>query len=340
MRICLVGDFSGVPDEAMRIVSRRFAEELEQRHQLLRLDIKSVFRLSFWSAMRRFRPEVIHYVPGPGPSSLLFMKIAGRWCRDARTVVSAMHPSFSAFEARFIKRLRPDLVLVQSAASEQAFKALGCNTGFLPSGVDSAVFQPVSPETKAALRRKYALPRERFILLHVGAIRMGRGVQVLRRLQGPQTQVVILAAASSGINRQLMAELRKAGCMVLTSYAECVAELYALADCYIFPTAPVAGPLAGGALYSIEMPLSVLEAMSCNLPVITTRFGALPRVFGEGRGLFYASDEFDFARGLQQIRGGVRVDTRQLVLPYSWPAVVARLETFYTGLRAGDEAQG
>lgn len=40
--------------------------------------------------------------------------------------------------------------------------------------------------------------------------------------------------------------------------------------------------------------MSVLEAMSCNLPVISTRFGALTRVFSEDNGLFFVgNNEFD-----------------------------------------------
>ena len=62
-----------------------------------------------------------------------------------------------------------------------------------------------------------------------------------------------------------------------TEYITHLEEIYALSDCYVFPTTD--------RRYCVEMPLSVLEAMSCNLPMLTTRFGALPGVFEEASGL-------------------------------------------------------
>ena len=83
----------------------------------------------------------------------------------------------------------------------------------------------------------------------------------------------------------------------------------------------------------IEMPLSVLEAMACNIPVITTKFGALPRMFGGGDGLFFVEKEEDFYKGLEEVKNGaMEIKTREKILPYSWENIMERLERIYNEL--------
>ncbi len=66
-------------------------------------------------------------------------------------------------------------------------------------------------------------------------------------------------------------ELRRAGVLLITHYLPEIVELYQAADAYVFPVPPnPADPSA------IDLPLSVLEAAACNLPILATRFGALP----------------------------------------------------------------
>jgi len=57
-------------------------------------------------------------------------------------------------------------------------------------------------------------------------------------------------------------------------YIKKIEEIYQLSDCYIFPIT-----FEGG---GISILLSVLEAMACNLPVVTTKFGGLPAIFKGG----------------------------------------------------------
>lgn len=72
--------------------------------------------------------------------------------------------------------------------------------------------------------------------------------------------------------------------------------------------------------------------MACNLPVITTRFGALPIIFEEGDGLLFAESEREFRNAIENIKDGVEVKTREKVLSYSWNNIVGRLEEVYAKL--------
>ena len=120
------------------------------------------------------------------------------------------------------------------------------------------------------------------------------------------------------------AALRKAGVMVTNGYNPRIAEFYGLADCYVFPTTITVG--------SIDVPLSILEAMACNLPVVSTRFGGLPRMFGEEKGFFY-SDTANFCTKIRALKeGNIDICTRRLVRPYSWDNIANNLYAIYEDL--------
>jgi glycosyltransferase involved in cell wall biosynthesis len=328
MRICLLGEYLGNLDEGMRKVSFHFAEELSKRHKILTSDLRKVFTKNFRNVIKNFNPEIIHYIHGPSAKSFTLLKLISFYCRDAKTVMSAMHPGFSFLSKRFIPMFKPDMILVQSIETEEKFKKLGCVTEFLPCGVDVKKFTPVTIRAKEELRGKYGIEKEKFVILHVGSIKEGRNIQLLEKLQkeNNQTQVVIVGAISTGINKNWVQQLKKSGCSVLAKYFENIEEIYMLSDCYIFPTPPI------NRLNAIEMPLSVLEAMSCNLPVITTKFGVLPRGFKEGDGLFFAEGEEEFINALKKVKKGIDIKTREKVLPYSWASVTKRLEGIYEEL--------
>lgn len=323
MKICLLGEYSGNLDEGMRKVSSHFAEELSKQHQILTLDLRNVFTKEFWRNIKNFNPDIIHYIHGPSIKSFILLKMLSFRCRNVKTVMSAMHPGFSFLSKRFIPLFKPDLVLVQSNETEEKFKKLKRKTDFLPCGVDVKKCTPITVRVKEELREKYGIDKEKFVIVHIGTIKEGRNVQSLEKLQRDDNQVIVVGAVSMGIDKNLAQQLENSGCLVWTKYFKNIEEIYLLSDCYIFPTSPA------NKINSIEMPLSVLEAMSCNLPVITTKFGALPRVFEESDGLFFVGNEKDFSTALGEIKNGVKIKTREKVLPYSWEKIGKRLNSIY-----------
>jgi glycosyltransferase involved in cell wall biosynthesis len=326
MRLCLLGEYAGNLDEGMRKVSFHFAEELSKEHQVLTLDLRDVFTKGFWKSIKNFNPQIIHYVHGPSLKSFILLKVLSRYCRDAKTVMSAMHQGFSLLSAQFIKLFKPGIVLVQSIETEARLKKCGCETEFLGCGVDVQKFRPVAAEFREGLRDKYGRGKDKFVILHVGSLKRGRNAQLMERLQKENDQVIIVGAVSTGIEKKLTHRLKETGCLVWTKHFKNIEEIYLLSDCYIFP-AP-----STNKMNSIEMPLSVLEAMSCNLPVITTKFGALPRVFEEGNGLFFVENEKDISSALEKTKNRSKINTREKVMPYSWDNVGKKLERIYETL--------
>jgi glycosyltransferase involved in cell wall biosynthesis len=184
----------------------------------------------------------------------------------------------------------------------------------VPLGVDLERFTPVTPSRKTELRAKYGIGQEDFIALHVGHMSEGRNIRALAQVQDGGNQVLIAASTFFNHDAPLIRDLEAHGVRFVTGYLDSVQEAYQLADCYVFPTISERA--------CISQPLSVLEAMACNLPVITTRFGGLPGLFpNEGGGLLYADSLPELATKVSQVRHSFRhvsPRTREMVEQYSW----------------------
>jgi glycosyltransferase involved in cell wall biosynthesis len=319
MRICLLGHLTDQPDEGVRSVVAHLASALRDRHEIELLPVHSP---ATWRRIRQFSPDIIHFVLSPTGAGLLVAKALSLAHRYARTVVSAPHPSFEVF-SRWMP-FKPDVILAQALDSERRFRRCGYRTLFLPNGVDTDRFVPVSRETKRRLRNQYGIGNQ-FVILHVGPLKQGRNVQVMGRLQGNNRQALIVGRASDPDEKSIVEELRGKGGLVWSKYFKDIHEIYTLSDCYVFPTVEKKS--------CVEMPLSVLEAMACNLPVISTPFGALPRVIDEGEGVVYAHTIKEFDQAITRLESnGVVVNTRRKVLSLSWADVARQLEHIYEQL--------
>lgn len=276
------------------------------------------------SDLQKHKPEVLLYVSRRSATfaSFLRARLLKAYYPDSQVVLFGLqtrrHP---AWQQKIIRRILPDFVAVQSTENRDYLASLGCRTALVPSGVDLDRFAPVSDDRRKELRKAYGLDVDRPIVLHVGHLVTGRGISVLGDLARRGTCQVVLVASGSSIQEQtLRDDLRAAGVVVLTEYVPRIEELYQLADCYLFPVTSTDN--------AIEAPLSVLEALACDLPVITTRFAGLPGMFGnESRPGFTFADSSDalIHETLKQCAAGARPPARELVERYSWESVALDL---------------
>lgn len=322
MKVCLVGHFADTLDEGLRNVAKYLGNALEESGiELMKLAISS-FRE--WKSVQTFRPDIMHFVLTPTIRGVITAKFMSNLHPEAKTVISAVHPSLVG--ARLLQPFKPDVVLVQSKKSERLFKSIGCETRFFPNGVDIEKFKPKSQEDIRRLRDEFGVSMHSFVVLHLASMRKQRNLDVFKTIQRQEEyQVIVVARESEAGGKQLIRELQEAGCLVWRKHFPNIEDIYSMANCYVFPTIE---PTA-----CIETPLSVLEAMACNLPVVTTRFGALPDAFSEGSGLVFVDHVEQIPSILNVIRDtGLNVDTRSLVAPYSWNALAENLVGIYKQL--------
>lgn len=323
MKICLVAHFKDNPvkgDIGTKNVASYLSKELSKRHEILQIDVKD---FKSWRKIKAFKPQIIHFVLCPSTLGLVIAKAFKIWHTEAKVIMSAPNPSLRF--KMFLPLFKPDLILTQSKQSEEIFVKLDFKTEFLPNGVDVEKFVPASQSFKERLRVKYCIDANKFVILHVGPIIERRNIRFLEKLQNEENQVLIIGRIP--FEKDLYRSFRDKGCLVWIKRIENIEEIYQMCDCYVFPTPPI------NTTASIDIPLSVLEAMACNLPVITTRFGALPRIFDDGDGLFFVENEDDVYKIMERIkRGNMEIKTREKVLPYSWNNIVQRLEEIYEKL--------
>jgi glycosyltransferase involved in cell wall biosynthesis len=324
VRVCVLGDVTEPLDEGMKKVTHALASALAEYCDVQILNPLSATKKRFWSSLSHSRPDIIHYVPGPSLRSFILLALAKTRTRAA-TVMSLTHPDPALPRRIACGLFRPDLLLAQSVRDEQLFRELGCNVRFMPNGVDTELFRPVPLAERMRLRLKYGVSGTAYVVLHVGNTRRVRNLDVLAALQQDGCQVVVVSSTTIQGDADLDRHLTDAGCLVWNRYIESVQEVYALADCYVFPT-----PTGVGA---IEHPLSIMEAMACNLPVVTRRFGALPRLFEPGDGLYFVDTDEELrtiVNQLQEAEGAVA--TRARVLDMDWDVIASKVAVYYQDL--------
>jgi glycosyltransferase involved in cell wall biosynthesis len=147
----------------------------------------------------------------------------------------------------------------------------------------------------------------------VGHLKNKRNLAQIASLQvGERYHAVIVGSTSTEQDERLKQTLRDAGCTVIDDYVEDIADIYRLSDVYLF--------LAEEYTASIEMPLSVLEAMACNVPVVCTPFGGLPDAFQPGSGLVYWEGDSALLDCVDRALSAPCA-TRKLVEQHTWPAL-------------------
>jgi glycosyltransferase involved in cell wall biosynthesis len=334
MKICIIGVFSGDLDEGYKNIAFNLSQRLSRKHDVLDIDTNGIFSFDSWKQIKEFKPDILHYLTAPTLSSFVILRIAKVWCgTDVKLVVSSLRPYCLKLLKNpvlkgIISLLKPDVILTQCDEVKEILGGMGCNTTFLPNGVDTERFIPADMERKETLREKYAIGREKFVILHVGHIRETRGIKLFKRIQEEDdtNQVIVVGSSYFKTDEKLYQDLIDSGCLVWKQYFENIEEVYAMADCYVFPT-PVGD--------SIFMPLSVLEAMSCNITVLSTRYEGLIDNFEEGAGLIFIEGEEEFIDALKRIKStDMEIETRNKVLSYTWDNIAMRLGGVYEELKS------
>lgn len=322
LKICILGSYSNRLDEGMANVSYYIYENLRLEYATVSLlNVQNVFSLRFWRDILAARPNIIHFCPGPTPRGLLLVKLI-RLISGSRSVVSATQPILPKYFKIIARLLRPDIVIVQSRKSENLFKGMNYKTAFIPNGVDTDKFMPVNCERKIELRMKFGFDEKDFIILHIGALRNARNQKALLQLTDEKVLLVLSTNKSSPSDAAELKRFVKSNFTIWTEYFPNIHELYSIADVYIFPVFEELG--------SIEIPLSVLEAMSCNLPVISTRYGGLSTILEEGEGLFFIDRQEQIPELVSEIkRGNYKIDTRKKIEPLSWKNIVKEMSYVY-----------
>lgn len=177
---------------------------------------------------------------------------------------------------------------------------------FTPTWMDPTVFYPVSDEQRQGLRQRLfgsgSISATDTVLVSVGRLDTQKDplllIDAFARLQSTRVDTVLVLIGDGILRQKIEQRARELG----------VAQRVVLAG--LLQPAEVSDYLRAADLFVLSsayegMPMSVLEAMGCGLPVVTTRVGEVHRVVNSGRnGMISKSrDVSDFTDALETALG-------------------------------------
>ena len=252
------------------------------------------------SLIRKFKPDTIIYLPFQSSTfaSYLRLKVFSYLAIKKKVILIALQPkplkSWQKFIVNFIK---PSMAFTPSPLLHEYWNNIKVKNQLIPLLTNLTIFKPLT-ENREALREKYNLPVDAFIISHMGHLNEGRNLKTLIPLQEEGNQVVVVSSSSTPTDALGLDSLKdflvNSGIIILDRYIENIEEIYQLSDLYIFPVMKKNS--------SIGMPLSVLEARACLVPVLTTNYGSLSQFLGtDNNGIIY-SDPENFLENLNLIK--------------------------------------
>jgi glycosyltransferase involved in cell wall biosynthesis len=284
--ILFVTELSGHGDEGMRNwikTARRALLAQGCNSELLRLagDARwSALLPSSLRSVRRAAPDVLVYVPYSGLTSKALLRHAAlRAASGSRTDILAVLQANPVVH-RLPRRIGPRVAAYASERLRAIHTAVAGDSFVLPPAVDAVRFC-LADESRTLTRAELGLPSDKPMALHVGHLRRSRGLEPLTELSAQGVvNVVLVASTATEPEEGVEAELRQAGVIVKREFLRQIERWYQAADVYVFPVTDLQG--------SIEVPLTVLEAMACGTPVATTPFGGLPSWFASTESFRFA----------------------------------------------------
>ncbi len=261
--------------------------------------------------IRDFNPDSLVYFPFQSSTfaSYLRLKVLSIFAKKTKIIFIALQPKpLKKWQQFMVRYIKPKLALTPSPSLQNFWKKLNINSQLVPLLTDLAVFMPIGNlDAKRHLRKKYNLPLDAFIVSHMGHLNEGRNLKTLIPLQKEGMQVVIVGSSSTPKDAKgelsLKEELLNSGIIVIDRFIENIEEIYQLSDIYIFPVK--------GENSSIGMPLSILEARACGIPVITTNYGSVEYFLKDDfKGIVYTSSEM-FSSKVKEIKNQTNLDVKK-----------------------------
>ena len=287
--------------------------------------MKLMFSGQLTRVLREYEEKVL-FIPPPAKmiSNALrtfSLSLSARW---GLSVIMVMKLPVSRL-AKILFRMSKATIITFSQDSAQYYnRSLNNKVIYMKAGVDTKQFHAVSADAKRQLRKKYGLPEDMPIVVHAGHLKMGRNISQLLKIN-EQFHVVMVASTlmADEQDEELRAKLEeKPNLTLIDWYLPHIEEIYQLADVYFFPVQ--------SAGHCVDVPLSVLEAAACQLPVVCTPYGELKEIIDKPG--FFEITSFDEneinKRLLEAVQSGD--NGRNAVLQYDWENGVQVLYEYET----------
>lgn len=220
----------------------------------------------------------------------------------------------------FLELSKVNIIVLSMESYEFYGNKVNNRVMYLKTGIDTTKFLPVTAEKKSQIRKKYKVKPNKKVLLHVGHLNVGRNIEVLLNVSTKYHIFLVISSLTKDNTDKKFREKfeEKKNITIIDTFCSEIEEFYQMADVYIFPVLQEEN--------CIDVPLSVLEAASCNIPIVCTSYGELKNFYNEPGFCFI--DNFESQNLNEQIDRMVECKVnhnREAVMEYNWTNSVERL---------------
>ncbi len=220
---------------------------------------------------------------------------------------------FAYEDVEFVKhvkevvRTNADRFIAVSGMAKYALSLEGVSENIIdiiPMGVDLNRFNPVWRNRDNTMRKTLLTDGCEMVILYAGRLVWEKGVYDLLHAAGDLIRdtgsaVKLLLVGDGPEKAGLMRRADELGISRNVIFAgsichEQMHHVYSLADIFVLPSIPTKR-------WQEQMGMSLIEAMACGTPVITTYSGALPEVAGDAAILVQPADSRGLCRALRSL---------------------------------------
>lgn len=263
--------------------------------------------------------DMILYIPFASNTkgSAIRIWIMSLFVKTRIRVIFVLRFSMDNVTKKLLKKSGAQIVALSRESFEYYNSEIG-NAFYLKTGIDTNQFRPVDKERKMVLRKKYGVVDGKKVLLHVGHLKSGRNVDKLLDVSSDYHVFLVISSVTEKDNELRRVLLSRPNTTIIDTYLENIEEVYQMADVYLFPVQQNEN--------CIDVPLSVLEAAACNIPVVTTEYGELKEFVGKSG--------FKFIRNLDKNTLNMAIDemsalddcnNRESTMEYDWQESIKKL---------------
>ena len=287
----------------------------------IHLDLNKLFLNSSLLSLIKEKNQPLLYIPFASntTATALRMFVMSRAAKQKMQVIFAIRYPMNGFTKFLLKHSGFEVVSLSKESYDYFHDSIG-RAKYLKTGIDTEKFVPIDAEQKALLRQKYDVAPDKKVLLHVGHLKYGRNVDKLLNV-GDDYHVFMIASSvtenekDDGLRQKLKS---RPNTTVIESYLPNIQEIYQMSDVYLFPIVEEHN--------CIDVPLSVLEAAACDIPIVATKYGELKQFVGKPG--FKFIDSFDkptLNSAIDEAADIKNCNTREAVLEYDWARSVESL---------------
>lgn len=307
MRVHFIGTINGQTNEGMRNVATHLFEAAKKIHIVqssLLKDIPSII-------LKSIRSDACIIVAKANQSVYWLIRMLQAFCRNI-WVVLVQQPDSAYLRLNDAHPLKCNYFYINKDDIEGIVLRNAKQTYQISIGINISKFKPVSKSKSIELKRKYAIPSDKPLIVHVGHCSCGRGLEdfcVIPRNMAERLVVV------SGMfeDSDIVQKLEQNNVRIIRGFVENIEEIYQMADIYLFPTQSTR--------YVISIPLSVMEALACGTPVMAYKtFDNINQIKCKEESITWISSSDEIAVKLNRV-AAKKVTHSLLDNPVSWDIV-------------------